>query len=83
MRADPVKNIAEVGERVDVAELARGNQAVDDSGPFRTGIASREHPVAAADGYWPKNSLRQVVVYVKIAVVEVWKSACKRDPPRG
>ena len=61
MGADPVENIAEVGKGVNPARLATGDETVDDSGPFGTGIASRKHPILAADGDGSKNAFSQVV----------------------
>jgi len=49
MGTDAVKNIVEVGIGIKVAQLAGGNQAVDKSGPFGTGVASRKLPFFAAD----------------------------------
>ena len=55
MGADTVKGIAEVGEGIDVVWLAGGDQAIDDSGTFRTGIASRKLPVLAGDDGGPED----------------------------
>jgi hypothetical protein len=71
MRADTVKNIAEVGKGINAAQLTGGNQAVDDGGSFGTSVTPRKHPIPAADGDGPKNPLGQIVIYGKVAIVEV------------
>jgi hypothetical protein len=47
MGADAVKNIAKICEGIDLTKLTTGNQAVDDSGSFGTGITSGEEPILA------------------------------------
>jgi hypothetical protein len=64
-------NLTEVSKEIEMTQLAGGDQAVDDSGSFGTSVTPTEHPILAADGNGPKDSLRQVVVYVNVTVVEV------------
>jgi len=45
MGTDTVKNIAEIFKGINLTELATGHEAVDDSGPFSTGVTSGEKPV--------------------------------------
>jgi hypothetical protein len=43
--ADAFKYIVEIFKRINLKQLATGDQAVDDSGPFSTGITSGKQPI--------------------------------------
>jgi len=50
MSANAIKHITEVSERINLTQLATGNQAVNDSSSFGTSVTSGEEPVFASDG---------------------------------
>lgn len=49
MRANTVKHIAEIFKRVNLTELATGDETVDDCGSFSTGVTSGKEPVLSSD----------------------------------
>lgn len=56
MRAHTVKHITKICEGVNLTQLAAGDRAIDDSGPFGTGVAPGEESVLASNGYNPELS---------------------------
>ena len=62
MAADAVDHVAEVGERVDVRELAGSDEAVDHGGSLRAVVGAGEHPVFSADGNGSQDTFGEVVV---------------------
>ena len=71
MGADAVKYVTEISKGVNMAQLTTGDETVDDSGPFRTGVAAGKQPVLTTDGYGAEDPLGQVVVYVEVAILDV------------
>ena len=47
VRADPVEYVTEISKRVNVAQFAGGDEAVNDGGPFGTLVTPRKEPVLA------------------------------------
>jgi len=71
MGADTVKHVTQIFKRINLTQLATGNQAIDYSGSFGASVTSGEKPVSTSNGYGPKNSLRQIVVYGKVAIANI------------
>ncbi len=71
MGADAVKDIAQVGERVDLESLTRGDEAGEDGGGSSAFIAAEEEPFLPPDGDSPEASLGAVVVNLHVCVFAV------------
>ena len=59
MVGDPTQDVAELGERIDLDQFARGDEAAKPSRSLATVVAAEEGPVVAANDNAAANRLRQ------------------------
>ncbi len=74
--ADTLDRVAQIRERINLAQLTTGHEAVDDRGSLPAGIAAGEHPIFAAHGHHSQGPLGCVVVDVQIAVAVPRQGNC-------
>jgi len=68
---DAVEDIAQIDERIDVEELAGGEEAGQDGGRPASGVAAEEDPVLATHSHPSQAALGPVVVDLQVTVLGV------------
>src|SRR5450759_3946414 len=71
MRRDPLDDVAQIYERIDLEVFARLDQRTQDRGAVRRRFAARKEPILAAEHDGPERLLRAVVVDLEAPVLGV------------
>ena len=68
MGADAVKYIAEIFKWINLTQLATGNQSVNDSGLFGTGVTSGKKLIFLSNSDDAEDTLGKIVVNIKVTI---------------
>ena len=68
MCADTVKNIAEIFKRINLTQLATGDETIDRGCSFSTGVTSGEEPAFSSYCNDPQHTFGKIVVNVEVAI---------------
>ena len=82
MGADAVKNIAEVGKGIKMAQFAGGHQAVHDSGPLSSGVIQQiDHYDLFPRIGWSRRAKVDYLLRIGLAVLlEMFREECEKRP---
>ena len=71
VRRKPLQDIPQVSKWIDPVSFAGGHEAVEDGGPFTSGITALEEVVSSAKDYRAQSAFGRLSSMLKITVLEV------------